>query len=294
MPTEAVDVGVSDQDLFDQANADEAPADEAVVEAPEAEPEQAEQPRDEQGRFAAQVAEQPENPVAANPPPAPAADDNAAMVPSWRVREINEEKRATADRLAAAEAELAQLRQAPLQQPTAPAPQAEKPARPDPLLDPDGYAAAIREEIRQEQLSDRREESLHRAHKTYKTEFEEAYAAAQKQVDPVLRTMMHNSRDPGETLIQWHREQKTRAEVGTDPNAYFDRRLEAFLADPANQAKMLERIRGGVQPQQPGTPRQAAPVNLPPSLTRATNAASVQTAADDDLSDDGLWRHANA
>jgi len=158
------------------------------------------------------------------------------------------------------------------------------------LRDPEGYAKAVREEIREEILSDRREASLANAHKTYKEEFEEAYAAAQKQVDPVLKMKMQQSRDPGETLIQWHREQKTRAEVGNDPNAYFNKRFEAFLADPANQAKVLERIRGAVQPV---AGKQPSPTSLPPSLTRAAAAATID-ADDNDVSDDGLWRHANA
>lgn len=284
MTIEALE-GVTDQDLFDEANADE-PAAEAVVEAPAAEPEPvAEQARDEHGRFAAPAAEAP-----AVETPAPPVDDNAAMVPSWRVREINEEKRTLADKLAALEAERSKWQQPPAPQP-APAP-VEKAEAPDPLLDPAGYREFIRNELREERLNERREDSLASAHTKYKGEFEEAYAAAQKQVDPALKARMQQSRDPGETLIQWHRERKTMAEVGTDPNAFFDKRLEAFLADPANQAKVLERIRGGVQPQQPGG--KPPPVSLPPSLTRATNASTATAADDDDISDEGLWRSANA
>src|SRR3954466_6378231 len=205
MPSEAVDLeGLSDQDLFNEANADEVTTEEVVAEVAEAEPEQG-QHRDDQGRFAAQA----EPPAAAAEPPAPPpVDDNAAMVPSWRVREINDEKRTLADRLAALEAERVQW-QTQQRQP-APAPQAapEKAARPDPLLDPDGYASAIREEIRQEIIGERREAPLAQAHKTYGKEFDEAYAAAQERVDPVLKAKMQTSRDPGETLIAWHREKK--------------------------------------------------------------------------------------
>lgn len=291
MTIEALE-GVTDQDLFDEANADEVTTEEVVAEAPAEEAVQEGQHRDEHGRFAAQAADAP----AATDPPAPApVDDNAAMVPSWRVREINEEKRALADRVAAFEAEKLQWQrqQQPAPQP-APVAQ-EKAEAPDPLLDPVGYREFIRNELREERLNERREDSLQNAHAKYKEEFDEAYAAAQKQVDPALKARMQNSRDPGETLMQWHRERKTMAEVGTDPNAFFDKRLEAFLSDPANQAKVLERIRGGAQQQQqPGAPRQAAPVVLPPSLTRATNASSATSADDDDVSDDGLWRHANA
>jgi len=289
MPTEAVDTGLSDQELFDEANADEASADEAVVEVPEAEPEQVEgQPhRDEQGRFASK---EDEPPVAEVQTEAlkPAVDDNAPQVPSWRVREINEEKRALAEKVAALEAKLQENLRSTVK---APLPQ-EKAEPPDPLLDPVGYREFIRNELREERLNERREESLAKAHEDHGKEFEEAYAAAQQAVDPALKARMQQSRDPGKTLIQWHRERKTMAEVGTDPNAFFEKRFEAYLADPANQAKVLERIRGGTQPQ-PGATRQAAPVNLPPSLTRATNASTVTSADDDDISNDGLWRHAN-
>lgn len=289
MTIEALE-GVTDQDLFDEANADEAPADEVVVEVPEAEPEQEEQPRDEAGRFATPVAEEPAPAEA----PLTTVDDNAAMVPSWRVREINDEKRALADRVAAFEAEKLQWqRQQPAPQP---AKEPEKVVKPDPLLDPEGYEAYLDQKFEEKRVARDREVSMKTAHKTYKTEFEEAYAAAQKQIDPVLRARMQNTDDPGETLIEWHREQKTRAEVGNDPNAFFDRRLEAFLKDPANQAKVLERIRGGVQPQQqpPGAPKAAPATFLPPSLTRATNASTATAGDDDDISNDGLWRHANA
>jgi hypothetical protein len=210
-------------------------------------------------------------------------DDNAAMVPSWRVREINEEKRTLADRLAALEAERVNWqRQQQQQKPVEPEAKAEKP---DPLLDPDGYAKYVEQRIERRMLNERREESLQRAAETNPDEFKEAYAAAQKAVDPALKARMQISRDPGKTLLEWHREQKTRAEVGTDPEAYFNKRLEAYLADQANQAKVLERIRGGIQP---ATNGKAPATSLPPSLTRATNAASANNADDDDVSDEGL------
>jgi hypothetical protein len=292
MSIEALE-GITDEQLFNDANSDEPVADEAPPE-PAAEPvEQDGQPRDEAGRFAGKPAEEPAPVVeAVTEAIKPAVDDNAAQVPSWRVREINEEKRQLAERLTALETERNQWladrqRLQSLEKPP------EQAAKPDPLLDPEGYEKYLETKFEEKLLNNHRESSLAQAHRTYKTEFEEAYAAAQKQIDPALKARMQQSRDPGETLIQWHRENKTRAEVGNDPNAYFDKRFEAYLADPANQAKVLERIRGGVQPQ-PGAPRQAAPVNLPPSLTRATNASANVSADDNDISNDALWRHANA
>jgi hypothetical protein len=291
MTIEALE-GITDEQLFNDANSDEPVADEAPPE-PAAEPvEQDGQPRDEAGRFAEKPAEEPAKPAEAATEAPAKVDDNAAHVPSWRVREINEEKRQLADRLTALETERNQWladrqRLQSLEKPP------EQAAKPDPLLDPEGYEKYLETKFEEKLLSNHRESSLAQAHRTYKTEFEEAYAAAQKQIDPALKARMQQSRDPGETLIQWHRENKTRAEVGNDPNAYFDKRFEAYLSDPANQAKVLERIRGGAQPQ-PGAARQPAPVNLPPSLTRATNASKETSADDDDISNDGLWRHANA
>jgi hypothetical protein len=291
MAIEALE-GISDQELFDQANADEAPADTPLAEPADAPVEQPDQTRDEQGRFAGKPEDEPEAPAAIDPPAKTPVDDNAPQVPSWRVREINEEKRQIVAENERIKAELAQLRQAQpqpqRQQPAA----VEPPTRPDPLLDPEGYANAIRQELREEALNDRREESLIRARESNQQEFDEAYAAAQKAVDPALKARMQSSRDPGKTLLQWHREEKTRAEVGNDLTAFREREQERLLSDPAFLAKAIEKARGAAQPStQPGT-RPA--VSLPPSLTRATNASADGSADDNDVSDEGLWRHANS
>jgi hypothetical protein len=271
--------GVTDRELFDEANADEVATEQVVAEPAEPVEEKPEPVVEEKP---AEVVE----PVVAEKPP---VDDNAPQVPSWRVREINEEKRQIAAENERMKAELAQLRQAPRQveQPK----QAETPARPDPLLDPDGYAAAIRQELREEALNERREESLLRAREANQAEFDEAYAAAQKAVDPALKARMQATRDPGKTLIEWHREQKTRAEVGNDLAAFRQREQERLLSDPAFLAKAIEKARGQAQTTQPG---KAPAVSLPPSLTRATNASGEVSADDNDTSDEGLWRHANA
>jgi hypothetical protein len=278
MTIEALE-GVTDRELFDEANADEATTEQVVAEPAEPVEEKPEPVVEEKP---AEVVE----PVVAEKP---AVDDNAPQVPSWRVREINEEKRQIAAENERMKAELAQLRQAP-RQAEQPKP-AEKPARPDPLLDPDGYAAAIRQELREEALNERREESLLRAREANQAEFDEAYAAAQKAVDPALKARMQATRDPGKTLLEWHREQKTRAEVGNDLAAFRQREQERLLSDPAFLAKAIEKARGQAQTTQPG---KAPAVSLPPSLTRATNASGEASADDNDTSDEGLWRHANA
>jgi hypothetical protein len=186
MAIEALE-GLTDQELFDQANADDdAPAEE--VAAPVVEDEPSEAPE-------APVAEVSETPVAAAEKPA--VDDNAPQVPSWRVREVNDEKRALADKVAALEAERLQWQRQQQAPRAEPVPEA-KVEEPDPLLDPKGYKDFVLNQTREIILSERREASLQTAHKVYKEEFTEAYAAAQKAVDPALRALMQQSRDPGQ------------------------------------------------------------------------------------------------
>ena len=103
---------------------------------------------------------------------------------------------------------------------------------------------------------------------------------------------MQTSRDPGKTLLEWHRQNKTMQEVGNDLTAFRQREQERLLSDPAFLAKAIEKARASAQPS-PGA-RPASAVNLPPSLTRATNASADLAADDNDLSDEGLWRQANA
>jgi len=259
-----------DQELFNDAEATEATETPAAA---AAEPEQTEQP------VTAEKETQAEKPV---------VDDNAPLVPSWRLREINEEKRTLADRLAALEAEKATWQRQPQQQP---APAVEKPAKPDPLLDPEGYAAAIREEVRQEAIAERREESLLRAREANQQEFDEAYAAARQAVDPALKARMQNSRDPGKTLLEWHRENKTKAEIGNDLNAYKQRLREEALKDPEFRKAAMAAWQADAQPLTNGRPN----VALPPSLNGASRSnASLSSTVGNDLSDEGLWEHANS
>jgi hypothetical protein len=281
---------LSEDTLFDDATSD-APVEEAAAE-PVVE-EQSAQARDEAGRFAAKAeAETESETVAASDQPARTpVDDNAAMVPSWRVREINEEKRAATAELEALRAERAQWQQRQQQ----PAPKAEpvaKADKPDPLLDPEGYAKAVREEVRNDLLNERREESLVRAREANQPEFDEAYAAAQKAVDPALKARMQNSRDPGKTLLEWHREVKTRQEIGGDLNAYKQRLRDEALKDPEFLAKAVEAARGTAQPQQSnGRPR----VELPPSLNGASRSnAALRSAMTADVDDEALFEQTTA
>jgi hypothetical protein len=252
--------------LFDQAVGDE----------PEATPEPEPQPEPE-----------PE-PEAQLTPEADklAVDDKAPMIPSYRLKQEADARRQLETDLANERADKAALRQR-LEALERPAPKVDQPKaeEPDPLLDPKAYREFIREETRLEILNDRREASLANAHKTYKAEFEEAYATAQKQVDPALKARMQASRDPGETLIEWHREQKAKAEVGTDLAAYKQRLRDEALKDPEFRKSAMEAWKAEAQPQVNGRPR----VELPPSLNGASRSNALLRPGNDDLSDEQLF-----
>lgn len=292
MAIEALE-GLTDEQLFSEANADEAPAEKVEAEAPEP----AEQPgpaRDEAGRFA-KADPEPETVAATDPPAKTPVDDNAAQVPSWRVREINEEKRAALTELEALRGEFSRAQLQLRQQQPKPV-ETVKVEKPDPLLDPDGYEKYLEQKFEAKRREDRQDTDMELTRQSNTEAFDKAHNEAMRLKNSgspeflELSQKMKDSLQPGKVLLKWHQDRTVRAEVGDDPNAYFDKRLEAFLTDPANQAKVLERIRGGVQPAANG---KAPPVNLPPSLTRVASAAA-NSADDDDISDDGLWRHANA
>lgn len=262
---------LSEEELFEGAVSDEP----AEAETQIAEP--VEPVRDEAGRFAK---DEPKEEVVAGQVEKPAVDDEAAQVPSWRVREIREERDAL-------KRQLDEVRARPVEQPKPQTVQPAKVERPDPLLDPDGYAKSVRDEIREELLNERRENSLVAARDANPTEFDEAYKAAQQQIDPALRARMQQSRDPGKTLMEWHRENKVKQEVGNDPNAWLEKKLEERLKDPAFLAKAVDLARNSAQPQANGRPR----VELPPSMNGASRSnALLKSASNGDVSDDELFQ----
>lgn len=219
------------------------------------------------------------------PPERAAVDDNAPLVPSWRLREINEEKRSLAEKLANLEAERAQWQRTQQQA----KPEAAKPQAPDPLLDPDGYKVAVKEEIRQEILNERREESLQAAAEADPENFKAAYALAQQRVDPALKARMQESRNPGKTLLTWYREQKIMQEVGNDPNAWLESKLAERLKDPAFLAKAVEAAQNSAR-QTPQQTNGRSRVELPPSLSSASRSNAAARTDNTDVSDAELFR----
>jgi hypothetical protein len=274
---------LDDQSLFDEAVADDvAETTETGQQDTPADPPADDKHRDDAGRFAKG---EPESKGDKSNPD--------SRIPEWRREEIAAEKNRAVDDAKAARDEAARERAAREElQRRLDALQPKKDPNqddgPDPLLDPAAFRKSVKEEIRQEMLAERREESLQRAHKAYGKEFEDAYSAAQQRLDPALKAKMQASRDPGETLVQWHREQKTMQEVGSDPNAWLEKKLEERLKDPAFLAKAVELARGSAQPssqQQNGRPL----VDLPRSLSGVSRSNAAVKADLEDKSDRELF-----
>lgn len=86
-------------------------------------------------------------------------------------------------------------------------------------------------------------------------------------------------------LVDWHQKQQVMSRVGNDPEAWLEAELEKRLSDPAEQAKIMERMRQGA------TASRSQPLtNLPPSLSRLP--AGGNQPADNDASDGALFSHA--
>jgi len=274
---------ITEDALFDTAV--DLPSDPTPDPAPAPAP--AEKPQAEQVERAAPPPK-PEQDAA--PPPAgdkPKVDDDAPLVPSWRLKEITEERRQAQAERDALKRERDQLayeqqefrrRLAQLEKP------AEQPQEPDPLLDPRGYREFMEKRFEERLTNERREMSLQSARRVYRDEFDQAYEAAKQLVDPALKARMQHSADPGETLIGWFRELKMRAEIGNDVGAYRKKVSDEMLKDPEFRKRAMEAWR---------TEAQAAPTNgrplLAPSLNGVSRSSAALRASQQELSDDALW-----
>jgi hypothetical protein len=270
------------------------------------------QARDERGRFASKpegeteppaaqaVAEQlpeptvtpedqPANPASEKPKPEPRDG-----IPSWRLKEEADARRAAEERATRLDRELAEMRHA-IQQ--AQRQQAPAQSPPDFWEDQAGYvrheATALVDPIRAEMAGLREFYSRKDAIRQYG---EEKVKAAYDALGEGLRVsnpesvMIYQramqSLDPFGDIMQWHQRQTIFSQVGSDPNAWFEKQLDERMKDPAMQAKLIERIRGNVQAQ----PNRPSVTQLPPSLNKAT--ASAPPGDDDDDGEAGLLRAA--
>lgn len=250
------------------------------------------QPRDEVGRFAPKATDEP---VAEQPgteqQPQPSADGKT--VPLSAFIEIRDESKTLKQQLQQALGRLQALEQRPQAQPQPPAP---PPPKRELWDDPDAYVNDRLTPV-QEALAETRAEI---SHLRAVAEFgKESVTAAHEAVNEAISRgeldrakvngQLAQSRDPVGDIVRWHQQQQAKANmqrIGNNPDAWLEAELEKRMADPAFQAKVIERAR---QPN--GQNTQSPPVALPPSLSRIASGAN---APGGDLSGEGLFAHATA
>jgi hypothetical protein len=189
----------------------------------------------------------------------PAKAENEAHVPSWRLREINEEKRQMAR-------ELAELRQFKEQQEKA-RQEAEKAANPpdlwdkpnefvkeavNPLLDPVQKAvqeasaqtrAVVEHFSKQGAIKEHGAEKVDAAWKA----LDAAISSGKLNKDAVIG-QLNKSMDPYGDILAWHKRDTFEQEVAGDLDGWKAKQQEALLKDPEFLAKALAAARGQAAP----------------------------------------------
>lgn len=267
---------LSDKELFGEATSDSPPERVAV------EQESPERPRDEKGRFVArQEQEQPEpEPVIQPAQEQQPEPQEKAEIPSWRLREMREERDAARreieqerqrawalqQQFQALQAQINQRNQQP-QQPI------------DIFADPE---AALQQRFQplEQRLNSAEQRLILRASKAEAVaEFGKAAVAEMEDFvkqraaagDPQLQLLaaqMDRSDHPVGIAMEWYQRDKLARETGGDLKAYRQKLMDELLTDPDFQAKAIERARGQAQSQPQGRPN----IQLPPSINKATGA----------------------
>lgn len=267
---------LSSEELFNSALTDEAPEAVEQIAADEGDS----RARDEHGRFVAKT-EEPEPKPAAAQETKPAESKDEAHVPSWRLKEIREER----DALRQQNAEL-QRRFLASQ------PKPEPAAKPDIFEKPDEFVRSNIEEMvtpLQQQFSTfietvSRKDAIREHGQERVTEAFSALDQAAKAGDPqavAIVQAVKQSMDPYGDIVNWYRG----AEASRDPDAFFQRRLEEALKDEKFKGELLTKL-------QPAPEEKPTTVfKLPPSISRVPPARSASDEVGD-MSDSSLFAHA--
>ena len=260
---------LSSEDLFRAATA------EAAVE-PEPAPAEAEP---------AITGEPPVEPKPEAPKEAPPGVPPEATIPSWRLREEADARRAAEDRVRLLEERLTQI-SAHLQQTQ---------KQPDFFENPDQATQTLIMRTLQPYAEETRKTlmamgrmvagAVHGAEKV--DEAERAFLEAREKgsLDPADYERVVNAPNRYDAAVQWHRRQAVLTSVGDDPQAWFDQKLEAMMNDPAFQAKLIEKTRASAA----GKPQA---IKVPPSLSKSTSVANAAGEPVGDMSDASLFAYA--
>lgn len=247
--------GSGDDDVFDGVF-DREVQPETPVETPNTETPSG-QPRDEHGRFAPKAPPQQEAQAEVQPqaeaPPQPQPDPNAnrhvplsELLAERKKRQEIERLHIEADARAKVLEQLAQRQ--PQQQPQPQVPQQVE--EPDPYTDPQGWAQFQRNQVTEMIRQNRAAMSQRFAVAQYGAEAVQAALASVP--NHIANGFYETSADPFGDLMEWHKEQQVRKEVGTDLEGYRKK-----IEEEVRQKVLAELKAGGAngqpQPTFPGT-----------------------------------------
>jgi hypothetical protein len=277
----------SERDIFDSTVEADASPDEGPA-------------RDDQGRFAARETaqqeaepepEQPEQPQreeAPEPEPEQRSQNRipVAELQAERQRRQQYERDLQTEREARIRLE-AQLQAFAAQQQGAPQQRQEPTPRPDLFENPDGFlqhgiqqaVGPIQSEIGQlREFYSQREAVREHGQETVQAAYQSIAQGMQSRDPEVLQVYARamQSFDPYGEIVKWHQQKQTIAQVGNDPNAWFEKRLQETVGDPAGRERLLALINGGTAP--PPQSRGGAPLINLPSVNRASGGNPRTTA----------------
>lgn len=254
------------------------------------------QTRDENGRFAkAEKPEETQEQVQENAEEEHDAGDGKVPQQALHAsRQKEKEARQEAETLKQQIAELRGQIQLLSQRPQQPQTPKEETSAPDFWDDPTAFVQGALNPV-QQQLQQQREqfskmlamqahgqEAVDGAYKAFVEAAQANPGAYAGEYQSIMR-----SEHPYDALVQWHKRQQTLSRVGNDPEKWLEAELEKRLADPAQQAKIIERLKAAAAT---NTNRSNPVTNLPPSLNRLP--AGGNTAQDTDVSDEALFSFA--
>ena len=224
-------------------------------------------------------------PPAPEPPPAPPPVPPEEHIPSWRLREEAEGRRQAEMRAQALELRLQEIA-AHMQQ---------NQKAPDFFENPDQATQMLilrtlqpyAEETRRNMMAMGKmvASAAHGQDKVDAAEQAFLKARSDESLDPADYERVVQAPNRYDAVVRWHKNQSVLSSVGDDPAAWFDKQLEAKMADPAFQAVLLEKVQASAA----GRPSMT---KLPPSLSNKTAAASNRADGVGDLSDKSLFAYA--
>jgi hypothetical protein len=230
-----------------------------------------------------QPAGQPPSPPAAAPPIPPEAPE--AAIPSWRLREEADARRAAEDRARALEARLGEVARH-MQQTQ---------QQPDFFANPDAATQTLitrtlqpyveMNEARMMYMCRMIADTVHGGDSVAEAERAFLEAHDSKTLDPADYERVVQSPNRYDAAVRWYKRQAVLSSVGDDPNAWFEQQLEARMSDPQFQAQVLERARSGAATRPSET-------RLPPSLSRSTAVAPSAPEPLGDMGDRSLFEFA--